>query len=204
MDEQIDPRLTVTRERALTAALELLKEKGVLAVTHAAIKSRTGISRSTLYRHWPELAALRNDAFLRAATVPLPAEISKGSLRGDLTWHMENLTKALNETPWGQVAPHVIASAATDADARSVINEFMRDRIRGVEAIFATAEQRGELKGATPNRHLVEAAIAIPYFRKFIAGLPLDKDWLEGHIDAICDQATEGNASDGPASPNQG
>lgn len=192
MDEQVDPRLAATREKALAAALELLEESGVLAVTHGAIKARTGISRSTLYRHWPELEALRNDAFLRAATLPLPPSSSRGSLRADLALLMEKLMNALNETPWGRIAPHVIASAATDASTRAVINDFMRDRITGVEAVFAEAVNRGELEDTALHRHLVEAAIAIPYFRKFIAGLPLDQEWLEGHIDAICEQAAAG------------
>ena len=50
----------------MKAALELLQTKGVLAVTHGAIGRETGISRSTLYRHWPKLDDLRNAAFARA------------------------------------------------------------------------------------------------------------------------------------------
>ena len=190
MNEQEDPRLAATREKALAAALVLLEEKGVLAVTHAAIKSRTGISRSTLYRHWPELEALRNDAFLRAATVPSPSLVSSGTIEGDLAWHMGKLVNALNEAAWGKVAPHVISSAATDAGAQKVINEFMQERIAGVEAVFAAAVERGEIDESPTHRHLVEAAIAIPYFRKFIAGLALDEKWLKEHVKTIHDLAT--------------
>lgn len=189
MNEQVDPRRLATREKALAAALTLLQKKGVLEVTHGAIKSRTGISRSTLYRHWPDLESLRNDVFLRAATVPLPASESLGSLRADLAWHMKKLKKALNETPWGDVAPHVIAAAAIDDGARAVINDFMGNRIAGVEAIFVQAMERGEIEKGVPIRHLVEAAIAVPYFRKLIAGLPLDQKWLEDHVETICRQA---------------
>jgi hypothetical protein len=38
---------------------------------------------------------------------------------------------------------------------------------------------------------LVEMAIAIPYFRKLVAGLPLDHEWLEVHVDLICSLAVE-------------
>jgi len=38
---------------------------------------------------------------------------------------------------------------------------------------------------------LIEMAIAIPYFRKLIAGMPLDHQWLENHVDLICRLATE-------------
>ncbi len=186
-----DPRLIATREHALDAALEILKDEGVLAVTHGSISNTTGISRSTLYRHWPKLEKLRNDAFLRAATSPNFAPETDGPLRADLARLMGNLVTALSETAWGQVAPQVIAAAATDQQARLVINDFMKARIASVEAVFAAAEERGELRDIAPVRQLVEMAIAVPYFRKYIAGLPLDRDWFDAHVDLICRLATK-------------
>ncbi len=191
MNKHEDPRLAATREHALEAALTLLKENGVLAVTHAAVSARTGISRSTLYRHWPKLEKLRNDAFLRAATSPVFAPRTNGPLRTDLTWILSNLLTALNETAWGHVAPQVIAAAATDEQARLVIVDFMRDRIGNVEAVFAAARERGEIGDDVPVRQLIEMAIAVPYFRKLIAGLPLNHEWLDTHVDILCRLAAE-------------
>lgn len=191
MNKHEDPRLAATREHALEAALTLLKENGVLAVTHAAVSARTGISRSTLYRHWPKLEKLRNDAFLRAATSLVFAPRTNGPLRTDLTWILSNLLTALNETAWGHVAPQVIAAAATDEQARLVIVDFMRDRIGNVEAVFAAARERGEIGDDVPVRQLIEMAIAVPYFRKLIAGLPLNHEWLDTHVDILCRLAAE-------------
>ena len=155
-------------------------------MTHASISAQTGISRSTLYRHWPKLDQLRNDAFKRAATPPSMSPKTNGPLRADLAWLLGILMAALNETPWGQIAPQVIAAAATDHEARAVIEGFMAERIASVEAVFAAADARGELKPDAPTRQLVEMAIAVPYFRKLIAGLPLDHGWLDSHVDMIC------------------
>jgi AcrR family transcriptional regulator len=190
MSKHEDPRLAATRDLAMDAALSLLQEKGVLAVTHAAISAETGISRSTLYRHWPVVEKLRNDAFLRAATSPEFAPKTNGPLRVDLIRILGNLLTALNNTPWGKIAPQVIAAAATDEQARTVINDFMQDRISNVEAVFLAADARGELRGDVPIQQLIEMAIAVPYFRKLIAGLPLDHGWLELHVDQICYLAT--------------
>ena len=186
MNKTEDPRLIATRNIALDAALIILQDEGVLSVTHASISTKTGISRSTLYRHWPKLDQLRNDAFKRAARPPSISPKTNGPLRADLIWMLSILMSALNETPWGQIAPQVIAAAATDQQARSVINDFMKERIASVEAIFAAAEARGELPPGAPVRYLVEMAIAVPYFRKLIAGLPLDHEWLEAHVELIC------------------
>lgn len=191
MSKSEDSRISATRGLALDAAMEILQEGGVLAVTHASVSAKTGISRSTLYRHWPKLEQLRNNAFRQAATSPAFAPRTNGPLRTDLTWILGLLLTALNETAWGQIAPQVIAAAATDEQARKVINDFMQDRISNVEAVFSAAEARGELKDGVPVRQLIEMAIAVPYFRKLIAGLPLDHDWLDLHVDMLCRLAIE-------------
>ncbi|MDX8385404.1 MAG: TetR/AcrR family transcriptional regulator [Gallionella sp.] len=181
-----DPRLIATRNLALDSALILLQEEGVMAVTHASVSKATGISRSTLYRHWPEIGRLRIDAFKLAATPPKIAPQTNGPLRADLTWRLNILMEVLNEMPWGKIAPQVIAAAATDHEARNVLNDLMKERIASVEAIFAAAEARGEIPPGGPTRHLIEMAISVPYFRKFIDGSPLDQNWLDSHVDLIC------------------
>lgn len=189
MTQTEDPRLTATRDHALDFAVKILINDGVLAVTHGSVSKATGISRSTLYRHWPEIALLRNHALRRAAIPPNNPPLTDGPLRADLSWTMNALMSALNETAWEQVAPQVIAAASADDEIKHVINTLMQDRMVWVESIFAAAEARGELRAGAPVRHLVETAIAVPYFRKFIAGLPLDPEWMESHVDFMCQVA---------------
>ena len=193
MSEPEDPRLAATQSLALDAALTVLQEQGVLAVTYGTVSEKTGISRSTLYRHWPKLKALRNAVFLHAASSPKHTPRTNGPLHTDLTWILGNLMTALNETPWGKIVPQVIAVAATDDQARSLINTWMVDRSASVEAVFAAAEARGELRKNAPVQQLIEMAIAIPYFRKLIAGSPLDHEWLDAHVEMICQLASAKN-----------
>ena len=191
MDKTLDPRLDATRSQALDAALKLLQEQGVLAVTHGAINRETRISRSTLYRHWPKLEDLRNDAFARAATGPKNQPRTNGPLKTDLMWIIGQLMTALNDTPWGKIAPQVIAMAATEEQTRGLMSKWIEDRSGNVEAVFDAAKKRGELSESAPVQQLVEMAIAIPYFRKLVAGQPLDHEWLDAHVDMICSLATE-------------
>jgi AcrR family transcriptional regulator len=179
----------------LDAALMLLQEQGVLAVTHGAINRETGISRSTLYRHWPKLEDLRNATFARAATGPKTQPITNGPLKTDLIWIIGNLMTALNDTPWGKIAPQVIAMAAIDEQTRSLMSKWIEDRSGNVEAVFEAARERGELREGAPVEQLVEMAIAIPYFRKLVAGQQLDHEWLDNHVDVICSLATEASTA---------
>ena len=194
MNKHEDPRLIATRLRALDSALEMLQAQGVLAVTHATVSEKTGISRSTLYRHWPTLDELRNNAFRHAINTQNFPPKTNGPLRADLVWLLSGLIMALNETAWGQIAPQVIGAAATDEQARSVINGFMKDRFENVREAFDNAKARGEVAQDLDVQPLIEMTIALPYFRKLIAGLPLDQSWLDDHVDMICELARERKA----------
>jgi AcrR family transcriptional regulator len=201
MSTQEDPRITATRDQAMDAALELLRDEGVLAATHASVSAETGISRSTLYRHWPTPDDLLNGAFRQAITAQKFPPKTNGPLRADLIWLMGGLITALNETAWGQIAPQVVAAAATDERARTVINTFMKGRYQIVSGAFEAAKSNGEIDKGLDVQPLVEMTIAIPYFRKLIAGLPLDQQWLESHVDLICRLANEQGSTNIPRSP---
>lgn len=187
-----DARLVATREMALEAALDILQSKGVLAITHASISARTGISRSTLYRHWPKLDQVRFDAFARATRATQDTNVSvrtNGPLRADLTWLLGFLMVALSDMPWGKIAPQVIAAAAIEDEARSLMDAWIKDRKASVEKVFQAAIDRGEIVDTVPLEALIEMTIAVPYFRKLVAGQPLDHDWLDTHVDMICSTA---------------
>jgi AcrR family transcriptional regulator len=194
MNKSLDPRLDATRTHALQAALHLLECHGLLAVNHAAISSATGISRSTLYRHWPKLEDLRNAAIARAAIGPNNQPRTNGPLRTDLTWILGHLMTALNETPWGRIAPQVIAVAATEEQTRSLLRKWIEDRSGDVRSVFDAAIERGEIGEDAPIAQLVEMAISIPYFRKLVAGKELDHNWLDIHVDLICSLAESKSA----------
>jgi AcrR family transcriptional regulator len=184
-----DPRIALTREKALAASQEILLENGVLALTHGAVSNATGISRSTLYRHWADMKALRDAAFRRIATPQSIAPRTDGPLRADLLWLLGILVDALSETPWGSVAPQVIAASTVDEEAKEVITGFMKDRFKFVNAVFQAAVERGEIQSDAPITQLIEFAIAVPYFRKLVLHEPLTKLWLEKHVDLICRMA---------------
>src|SRR5271167_4416743 len=82
-----DPRVTRSRAAILEAAMELLAEEGYAAFTIEAIFARTGVAKTTIYRHWPT----RNDLLI-AVIEKLGGKFElpdTGTVRGDL---MEFLT----------------------------------------------------------------------------------------------------------------
>jgi AcrR family transcriptional regulator len=87
--EDLDPRAVRTRKIVLDAARELIVGEGQEAVTPTRLASDTGISRSTIYRRWPEPDDIVLEA-IGSDTERPPFEPS-GNTREDLTEYLRFL-----------------------------------------------------------------------------------------------------------------
>ncbi|MBN2623081.1 MAG: helix-turn-helix transcriptional regulator, partial [Acidimicrobiales bacterium] len=52
----VDPRIERSREQILAAAIDLLREVGYGGLTIEAVAARSGVAKSTIYRHWSSKA----------------------------------------------------------------------------------------------------------------------------------------------------
>src|SRR5919109_45569 len=77
-----DPRLARTRETVLAAVRRLLDSEGPQAVTFGRVSRETGVSRTTLYRHWAGPSELLADAWARV--IPPNTVAHSADLRADL------------------------------------------------------------------------------------------------------------------------
>ena len=186
MIEKQDPRIAVTRHKALLSAIELIKEKGIREVTYQSVSARTGISRSTLYRHWPDINSLLLEAFETVAAPPSPDFLSLGTLKADVEHLIMGLIYALDNTDWGFVAPQLIAAAAIDLDMKELLQEFVLQRLKNSEPIVAAAIQSGELDHNTNPTDFLILVVSPVFYRKLMAGLPLDADWVKRHVESLC------------------
>lgn len=89
------PRSEKTKQAILSAAYELLLENSFGAVTVEKIAERAGVSKATIYKWWPNKAAVVIDAFFDAAVVRLPIP-DTGSTINDMIIQVNNLAKIFN------------------------------------------------------------------------------------------------------------
>ena len=52
------PRSDEARRKALDAARDLIVDKGVVNLTIEDVAARSGVAKTTIYRHWPERTSL--------------------------------------------------------------------------------------------------------------------------------------------------
>ncbi len=181
-----DPRIAATRQEACRAVIDIVRDSGIRDVTHQSVSTRTGISRSTLYRHWPDISALLLEAFENIARPPSPDMVSSGSFQRDLEQLLLGLIDALDSTEWGYVVPQLIASAAVDPAAKELLTRFTAQRLEVAELIVSAARARGELPADAEAQTILILAVAPVYYRRLLAGLPLGPDWAKAHASTLC------------------
>jgi TetR/AcrR family transcriptional regulator, regulator of autoinduction and epiphytic fitness len=165
----IDPRIERTRRVVLDATLDLLGESGYGAVTIEAVAARSGVAKSTIYRHWPGRVELILDAFheLKAPVAP-PAE---GDVRETVIAVLENLARMTVDSMWSLCLPSLIDAAARDPEARRLHGEISAQGRRSLVDLLATGVERGELP-ANLEPELMAEALAGPILLRRLMSLP--------------------------------
>ncbi|MFC2153638.1 TetR/AcrR family transcriptional regulator, partial [Actinomycetota bacterium] len=62
MTESVDPRIERTRTVVMRTAIDIVAERGFQGASIDAIAQRSGVARSTIYRHWPDKSDLLLEA----------------------------------------------------------------------------------------------------------------------------------------------
>ncbi|WP_433832704.1 TetR/AcrR family transcriptional regulator [Actinoplanes sp. CA-015351] len=106
-----------TEAIVLTAALKLLLEEGPPALTAQRLFQVTGVSRSTIYRHWPTPAAVLA-ALIDVA--PISPGQPKGDLAEDLHAEVDLLCDRLRDRPVGAFLQALVVAGMADLRHRYV------------------------------------------------------------------------------------
>lgn len=174
--ERGDARVLRSRERVLRATAELLGESGVGGVSVDEVARRSGVAKTTIYRQWPNRAALVIDACSELdADVEVP---DTGSVEGDLTALLTALATMLGTVRWSAVVPSIIDAAERDADLAAVHGRIQRGHAAPFLAVIARAVHRGELPRATDPGALAATLIGPLFYRRWFSREPLDASFV--------------------------
>jgi TetR/AcrR family transcriptional regulator, regulator of autoinduction and epiphytic fitness len=179
----IDPRIERTRRVVLDATLDLLGESGYGAVTIEAVAARSGVAKSTIYRHWPGRVELILDAFheLKAPVAP-PAE---GDVRETVIAVLENLARMTVDSTWSLCLPSLIDAAARDPEARRLHGEISAQGRRSLVDLLATGVERGELPANLEPELMAEALVGPILLRRLMSLPPFDPADVRQLVDQL-------------------
>src|SRR6188768_2812662 len=105
MDKRIEKTLVNSRE----AAIDVLAQGGFAAFTMEAVAKHSGISKSTLYRHWPDRIQLLSDALETLNRQPRRAEpLQPDALRERVIELITHLASVFVDSRISRVMPALI------------------------------------------------------------------------------------------------
>ena len=188
------PRSERAHRAILQAANELLESEGFAAVTVEAIAERAGVSKATVYRWWPNRAAVVMDGFLSivSSEVPFP---HTGHAREDIRIHMRRLAEAFS-SKIGRTVAALIAEGQSDPElAEALRSRWLSVRRAEAREILELGIERGELRDDINLEVAVDVLYGPIYYRMLVGHAPLDDDFA----DALADHIFAGLAAGDPA-----
>jgi len=170
-------------EAILDAAVALLAEREVAALTMDEIAARAGSSKATIYRRWSSKEELLTDALGRATgAFPRP---DTGTLRGDLVEAVGHVVTLLTDSPLGSAMPALIAAKQSNPELHALllraVGEPRRDLLR---SLLRRGIERGEIDPATDLDLFLDLIGGALHFRRLVTHEPIDAAYAERLVDA--------------------
>jgi len=138
-----DPRIERTRRVVLTAAIDLLAEVGYRGTTIEAVAARSGVAKSTIYRHWAGKDEMLEDAF---AELKPPFDVRVGgSARLRITDLLEQLATHTAGSDWSSCLPAMIEAAEHVPSARKLQRKISTERRKVLLTLLREGVASGEL-----------------------------------------------------------
>jgi AcrR family transcriptional regulator len=182
----LDVRVRRSRATVLGVAAELLLERGFAGVSVDEITRRSGVAKTTIYRHWPTRGDLLRDA---CSSIGTPLEIpDTGSFEGDVTSLLTSLAHLLRSEKWTSVLPSVIDAAERDPDIAAVYSRLQEGYSAPLQSIIQRAMQRGELSKTTDAALLVAALTGPLFYRRWFSREPLTSAFAKQIIGLVLRQ----------------
>jgi AcrR family transcriptional regulator len=172
------PRNPAIRLAVLEAARALLAEGGLPAVTIEALAARAGVSRPTIYRHWPNSAAVAMEAFV-SATLPAGPPKSTGSPLTDLAAHLRKLAQTF-ATPTGRSAAALLAASQGETElTKAFRNHFIMTARQEGRRLLQLAAAHGQLRPRLDLELTLDLIYGPLYFRLLMGHAELSKSFTD-------------------------
>jgi AcrR family transcriptional regulator len=167
----------------LDATRELLSHNDLAHLNLELVAERAGVSKATIYRHWPTREALALEV-LSELTGHLAAP-DRGDTRLELIAMVDRTVRILTETPLGTV----LQGLFSDLSRNPLIGEPFRARVVGarraaVAEVISRGIRRGQIRADADVDLATELLIGPVYYRMLFGG-QLPRDFAQRVVDSV-------------------
>jgi len=176
----LDARVRRSKEVVLGATFDLLTESGLDGVSVDEVSRRSGVAKTTIYRHWAARSALILDA---CSQISAEQEVpDTGSFEGDVTALLTDLATLLATARWSSVVPSMIDAAERDPDLAHIHSRIQMGHTAPLQAVIARAVRKGEIPASTDPSALIAALVGPLFYRRWFSREPLDDAFVRSIV----------------------
>jgi len=181
-----DPRIEHSRRVICRAALQEFAAAGYGGFRMESVATRAGVGRSTVYRHWPNKAALIADSLEALNTQPDPVrEVGEGTARQRVEVILNHLAEVLGDSLLSACVPALVHAAETEPVVREFHHAYSARRRQRLTDTVAAGVTAGEFPSRVdPDTASTALAGAMFYRRLMTADVP-DADFIRRLVDSV-------------------
>lgn len=168
------------------AALAELAEAGYGAFAIDSVSARSGVARSTIYRHWPDKITLIADAFETLNRQPGPDDGPEDeSPRHRVHRIVRHLAEVFQDSIFTDCVPALIDGAERHPEVREFHHRYNAQRRRALVDAIAQGVSAGEIdEQVDPDLAALALAGAIMY-RRLMTGRRFDPERVGDLVDTV-------------------
>ena len=171
------------KNRILDAALGTLEEFGFATTTVELIASRAGSGKATIYRWWPNKAAVIIDAVQGAIAQDL-AFPETGDLTEDFRLHLRSLAKLFNGRR-GRIVKSLLVAVQNDTEICETFQALWRKSWRRATKSGLGNDPKRVLRGMTDLDAVLDLVYGSLYYRLLIGGNAVTTEYVDTVADII-------------------
>jgi TetR/AcrR family transcriptional regulator, regulator of autoinduction and epiphytic fitness len=180
-----DPRIERSTRRVRQAALEELADRGWGGFGIESVARRSGVAKSTIYRHWSGKLDLVADALEELVVQPPAGPGTTGDARARVEELMRHLVGGMHDSTLSRCLPALIEAAEHDAGVRRLHHGFNERRRQAVVDALHEGVERGELHPRIDPRTAALALAGAVIYARVMTDRPLSDEDVPTLVAAV-------------------
>jgi AcrR family transcriptional regulator len=161
----------------------LLSEQGLAGLTVDAVARRSGVAKTTIYRHWPSREALLLDVCARMG--PHFDIADAGSLAKDLRALVQRVVEQLLSDPYAAILLSLMDAAERNPDLAALLAAAQAKLVEAVRTVLARARIRGELRRLPEASDVAALIIGPVLYRRLFSHEPLSDGFFKLVVESV-------------------
>jgi len=178
----VDPRVSRSRAAVIRAATDLLVEGGPNAVTVDSIVARSGVAKSTIYRHWGS----RDDilvSVIESCAPQIPEPDPDVDVVDGLRQVIHAMADALNDPEWARVLPALLMLKNHEAGIAAMNDRIEHEQDMVLETLLRRGAAEGVLRDDLDPQEATAALLGPLLFAHLTESVKIDADFVDRTVD---------------------